>query len=143
MGLVVLVGMLGGAIVMRRHCGSIVVLRYLSCQRMTIVRVVLHPTLRHTILATALTSIWLGRAHDDTIIGMGLDVFLEILGTLESLATELAFVRFQGNMYSNVGGDVVALDSRGPALTPSAGEVQVVSGLAADMSLADVLLPDH
>lgn len=46
-------------------------------------------------------------------------------------------------MYSNVGGDVVALDSGGSTLAPSAGEVQVVSGLAADMALADVLLYDR
>lgn len=93
MWLVVLVCMVASAVVVRWHRGSIVVLRYLSCQRMAIVRVVLHPTLRHAILPTALTSVWLGRAHDNTIIGMGLDMFLEILGTLESLATELALVR--------------------------------------------------
>ena len=74
---------------------------------------------------------------------MGLDMFLEILGTLECLAAELALVRLQRNMYTDVGGDVVALDSRGPALAPSAGEIQVVGGLAADMALTDVLLCDH
>ena len=67
-------------------------------------------------------------------------MLLEILGTLECLATELALVRLQRNVDSDVRGDVVALDSCGAALTPGAGQVEVVSGLAADMSLADVFL---
>lgn len=69
-------------------------------------------------------------------------MLLEILGTLECLAAELALVRLQGNVDSDVRGDVVALDSRGSALAPGAGEIEIVSGLAADMPLADVLLGD-
>ena len=71
---------------------------------------------------------------------MRLDVFLEILRTLEGLATELALVWLQGNMDTDVGGDVVTLDGGGAALAPGAGQVEVVGGLAADMALADMLL---
>jgi hypothetical protein len=71
---------------------------------------------------------------------MCLDMFLEILRALEGLAAELALVRLQGNMDADVGGDVVALDSGGAALTPRAGQVEVVGRLAADMALADMFL---
>ena len=54
---------------------------------------------------------------------MCLDMFLQILGSLESLAAELTLVRFERNMYADVGGDVVSLDSRGSALAPGAGQV--------------------
>ncbi len=71
---------------------------------------------------------------------MGLDMFLEILRTLEGLAAEVTFVRLQGDVDPDMRGDVVPLDGRSSALAPGAGEVQVVSRLAANMSLADVLL---
>lgn len=71
---------------------------------------------------------------------MGLDVFLQILGPLEGLATEVALVWLQGDMHANVGGDVVALDGGGVAVAPLASQVQVVGALAADMALADVFL---
>lgn len=71
---------------------------------------------------------------------MGLDVFLEILRALESFAAELTLVRLQGNMDTNVGGDVVTLDGCGSALTPSARQVEIVGRLAANMSLANMLL---
>lgn len=41
-----------------------------------------------------------------------LDMFLEVLRTLEGLAAELALVRLQGNVDANVARDVVALDRR-------------------------------
>lgn len=71
---------------------------------------------------------------------MGLHVLLQILGTLESLATEVALVRLQGNVNSNVRSNVITLDSGGAAIAPLAGEVQVVGALAADMALTDVVL---
>jgi hypothetical protein len=71
---------------------------------------------------------------------MSLDMFLEILGTLEGFATEFAFVWFQGDMNSNVRGDVVAFDGGGTAATPLAGEVEVVGALAAYVALADMFL---
>lgn len=71
---------------------------------------------------------------------MGLDVLLQILRPLESLATEFTLVRLQGDVDANVRGDMVALDSRGVASAPLASQVQVVGALATDMTLADVLL---
>lgn len=71
---------------------------------------------------------------------MGLDVLLQILRTLECLSTELALVWLQGNVDTDVGGDVIALDGRSSTLTPCASQVEVVGRLATDVSLADVLL---
>jgi hypothetical protein len=39
-----------------------------------------------------------GRSHEDGVVRMGLNMLLEILGTLKGLAAELALVRLQGNM---------------------------------------------
>lgn len=73
---------------------------------------------------------------------MRLHVLLQILWALECLATELAFVRFQGNMDSNVGGNVITFDGGGAALTPRAGEVEVVGRLATNMALTNMFLMD-
>ena len=54
-------------------------------------------------------------------------MFLQILRSLERFATELALVRLERNMNSDVRGYVIALDCGGAALTPCAGEVKVVS----------------
>lgn len=67
-------------------------------------------------------------------------MFLEILWSLECLATELTLVRFQRDVDSNVGGDVVTLDGGGATLTPGAGQVEVVGRLATDVSLANMVL---
>jgi len=84
-----------------------------------------------------------GRGSDeDRVVGMGLDVLLEILRTLEGLAAEVAFVGLERHVDSDVGGDVITLDGGGPALVPLAGEVQVVGALAADVLLADVIVED-
>jgi hypothetical protein len=71
---------------------------------------------------------------------MGLDMLLQILGTLESLATEVALVRLERHMYPDVRGDVVTLDGGSVASTPLASQVQVVGALASNMALADVFL---
>jgi len=84
-----------------------------------------------------------GRGSDENrVVGMSLDMLLEILRTLEGLAAEVALMGLQRHMDSNVGGDMIALDSGGPALVPLAGEVQVVGALAANMLLADVIVED-
>jgi hypothetical protein len=80
---------------------------------------------------------------DLRVIGMGLDVLLQVLRALEGLATEVALVRLQGDMDTNMGGDVVALDGGGVAVAPLASQVQVVGALATDMALADVFLYSH
>lgn len=67
-------------------------------------------------------------------------MFLEILRALERLAAEIAFVRLQGHMHADVGGDVVAFDGGGSARAPLAGQVEVVGALATDMALADMVL---
>lgn len=67
-------------------------------------------------------------------------MLLQVLRTLEGLATELTFVRLQRHVDSDVGGDVVALDGGGTARLPSTGQVEVVGALATNMLLANVLL---
>jgi hypothetical protein len=71
---------------------------------------------------------------------MGLHVFLQILWALEALSTEVAFVRLERHMHTDMGGDVVPLDRGRTAQVPTAGQIQVVGTLAADVSLTDVVL---
>lgn len=61
-----------------------------------------------------------GRPNEDGVVGVGLDVLLQILGTLEGLATELALMRLQRNVNSDVGGDMITLDRGRSALVPAA-----------------------
>ena len=82
----------------------------------------------------------LGRVHQDAVVGMSLHILLEILRPLESLATEVAFVRLERNVDADVRGDVVTLHGGGAAGSPLAGEVEIVSALAADVALADMVL---
>ena len=71
---------------------------------------------------------------------MRLYVFLQILRAFERLATELASMRLQWHMDTNVRGDVVAFDDRDVAISPSAFEIEIVGALATDVSLADMIL---
>lgn len=71
---------------------------------------------------------------------MSLDMFLEILRSLEGLATKLALVRFQWDVDSDMRGDVVSLNGCGSTLAPGACEVKVVGGLATDVSFAYMFL---
>lgn len=73
---------------------------------------------------------------------MRLDVFLEVLGPLEGFATKFASMRFQGNMDTDVRGDMIAFHDGDTAATPRTGEVEVVSTLASNMALADMVLFD-
>jgi hypothetical protein len=79
-------------------------------------------------------------SKENRVVGVGLDVLLQVLRTLEGLSAEITFVWLERDVDSNVGSDMVALDSGGAAGVPSTGEVQVVGALSADMLLADVLL---
>lgn len=83
-----------------------------------------------------------GGSDENRVVGMRLDMLLEILRTLEGLAAEVALVGLQGHVDPDVRGDVIALDGGGPALVPLAGEVQVVGALAANVLLADVIVED-
>jgi hypothetical protein len=67
-------------------------------------------------------------------------VFLEILRSFECLAAEFALMGLQGDVDTDVGGDVVALDCGCAALAPGTSQVQVVGGLAADMTFANMVL---
>lgn len=89
-------------------------------------------------VARVLPTIW--RSKEYRVVGVSLDVFLQILRPFESLAAEVTFVRLQGDVDSDVRGDMVALHGGGSARVPSTGEVEVVGALSANMLLADVLL---
>ena len=79
-------------------------------------------------------------ASENGVIGMGLDMLLEILRALEGLATEVTLVRLQRHMNTDMRGDVVTLDSGSPARIPHARQVKVVGALATDMLVADMVL---
>lgn len=82
----------------------------------------------------------LGRPDQDAVVGVGLDVLLEILRTLEGLSAEVALVWLQGDVDTNVRGDVVALHSCGAARVPLASQVEVVGALPSNVPLTDVVL---
>ena len=91
-----------------------------------------------TVHATVLV---LGRpTHQNRVVGMSLDMLLEILRALEALAAEIALVRLQGNVNTDMRSDVIALHRGGAARVPLAREVQVVGALATNMLLANVFL---
>jgi hypothetical protein len=71
---------------------------------------------------------------------VGLDVFLEILRTLKGLSAEVAFVRLERHVNTDVRSNVISLDGSRAAATPLAGEVEIVGALATNMALADVIL---
>ena len=77
---------------------------------------------------------------EDGIVSMGLHMLLQILRTLEGLATKLASMRFQWYMDSNVRGNMIAFDDLDIAVSPGASQIQVVSALAADVFIANVIL---
>ena len=81
---------------------------------------------------------WRPRNH--RVVGMSFDMLLEVLRTLEALATKVAFVRLQWDMNADVRGDVVAFDGRRMTISPRTHQVEVVRTLAADMTIADVFL---
>lgn len=71
---------------------------------------------------------------------MGLDVFLQVLRTLEGLATKVTLVRLQRDVDSDMRGDVVALDDSSAATAPFAGQVEVVGALTANMALTHMFV---
>ena len=73
---------------------------------------------------------------------MSLDVLLQILGSLECLTTEVAFVRLQGHVNTNVRCNVITLYRGSSAVAPLAGQIQVVGALATNMAFTDVVLVD-
>ncbi len=71
---------------------------------------------------------------------MCLDVFLEILRTLERLAAKVAAMGLQRDVNTNVGGDVIAFDDLNAAGAPCALQIEVVGALATDVVLTHVIL---
>jgi hypothetical protein len=81
-----------------------------------------------------------GGSHEDGVISVRLDVFLEILWTLEGLAAELALMRLQGHVDADVRRDVVSLHRRRTTATPLTRQVEIVGALATDVAFADMVL---
>jgi tripartite-type tricarboxylate transporter receptor subunit TctC len=71
---------------------------------------------------------------------VSLHVLLEILRAFESLTAEITLMRFQRDVNANVRSNVIAFDGGGAAVTPLAGQIQIVGTLATDMALANVIL---
>jgi hypothetical protein len=69
-----------------------------------------------------------------------LDMLLEVLRTLERLATEITLVWLEGHMNSDMRGDVVAFDGCDPTLRPLTLQVQIIGAFSANMFLADMFL---
>ena len=67
-------------------------------------------------------------------------MLLQILRTFESLATELATMRFQGHMDTDVRSDVIALDDLNGTVGPGALQIEVICAFAANMFVADMIL---
>ena len=87
-------------------------------------------------------TIRLGRAKKDRVIGVSLDMLLEILRTLEGLTAEITLVRLQRNVDANMRSDVIALHSRCTAVAPLACQVEVVGALTTNMTLTNMVLRD-
>jgi hypothetical protein len=67
-------------------------------------------------------------------------MLLQVLRALEGLATEVAFVRLEWHVYSNVRGNVISLDCCRTAVAPLTGQIQIVGTFAANMALTDMVL---
>lgn len=83
------------------------------------------------------------RAKKDRIIGMGLDVFLEILRAFESFAAKIASVWFQRNVNANVRSNVVAFYYSNVAVGPTTLQVEVVGAFAPNMHFTNMILVSH
>lgn len=84
-----------------------------------------------------------GTAGKHRIVGMSLDVLLQILWALEGLAAEVALMWLQWHMDPDVRSDVVTLDRGSTAARPLACEIEVIGALSANMTLADVILAEY
>jgi hypothetical protein len=74
---------------------------------------------------------------------MSFDVLLEILGALERLATEVAFVRLQRYVNTNMRSDVISFDCSGTAVAPLAGQIQVVGAFATNVTFTNMVLVEN
>lgn len=74
------------------------------------------------------------------LLGMDLCVFLEVLGTLERLLANLACVRFEWCMDSQVTGNVITFCAGGAAILPFAGQAKVVGALPTNVIVAEMVV---
>lgn len=80
------------------------------------------------------------RRADLRVVGMGLDMLLQILRSLESLTTEVTLVRLERHVNTDVGRDMITLDCGRVASTPLTGQVEIVGAFTSNMSLTNMLL---
>jgi hypothetical protein len=73
--------------------------------------------------------------------GTNLLVLLQILGSLETLSA-FALVRLEGDVHSDMAGDVIPLRGLCVAISPGTGQAQVVGSLAANMLVGAVGLQE-
>lgn len=86
-GTVLAIGIVG------RHSWRVVALGDLTGAQVRVVGAVVVACRAQTALCPARRAIGLRGAHDDAVIGVCLDVLLQVLRSLERLATEFALVR--------------------------------------------------
>jgi hypothetical protein len=67
-------------------------------------------------------------------------MLLQVLGAFKRLLAEVAFMRLQWDMNTNVRRDVITFHSSSVASTPSTGQVEVVCALAPNMALTYMVL---
>ena len=84
-----------------------------------------------------------GRAQQNRVISVSLHVLLQILRALECLSAEVALMRLQRNMDTDMRSNVISLDCGGAAVAPLAGQVQVVGALAANVTFTNVILKKY
>lgn len=82
----------------------------------------------------------LRRPDEDTVVGVGLNMLLQVLRTLEGFAAEITLVWLKRNMDTNMRSNVITLHCGGAARVPLASQVEVVGALPADMLLAEMVL---
>lgn len=67
-------------------------------------------------------------------------MLLKILWALEGLSAEFTSMRFQWDVDSNMGGDVIALDNGDMAVAPCALQVEIVGALPPNVTVANMFL---
>jgi hypothetical protein len=65
-----------------------------------------------------------------------LDMFLQILRTLEAFAAQVAAVWFEGDMDPDMTCDVISLDSLGIAISPRTSQAEIIGRLPSNVFLA-------
>lgn len=74
------------------------------------------------------------------LFGMNFGMLLQILWALEGFLANLAGMRLEWSMNSQMARDVVSFGAGRAAVFPSAGQAEVVGTLAADVVIAEVVV---